>query len=226
MKTTMKFAAISAAALVALLTTSNAAVIISGTFNGTYTSATTNSTAFTPVAGNLYGVSAAMNISSMPYAGDDQTANLTLLSFNGSPTTYGNGQSWYTFGGGTVARFVNSEGGGGNQYIGGTTGPIYTGFSLDTTTPLWSVTYYYGGTGFDANSVYQGATAYGTVTGISPFAITQINFSYDPSSATGIYKNAVVSDFKVTAVPEPSTWLLLAGSLTVMMVLRRRRSIV
>jgi len=222
MKTTIKFAAISAVMSVALLAQADASVIISGTFNGTYTTTTTNNVAFTPVAGNVYGVSAAMDVSTFTWVANDQTANFTWMAFDGSPN-YGNGQSWYTFSGAPF-RFVNSFGGGGNQFLGSTTGPIYTGFSLDTTAPLWSVSYYYGGTGFDANSVYQGAIAYGTVTGITPFSITQILFSYEPLSATGGQANAVVSDFVVTAVPEPSTWLLLVGSLTVMVVLRRRRS--
>jgi hypothetical protein len=95
MKTTMNFAAISTATLVAQLAPADASVIRSGDFNGTYTSAAANSVAFTPVAGNLYGVSAAIDISPFTWAADDQTANFTSLSFNGSPTTYGNGQSWY-----------------------------------------------------------------------------------------------------------------------------------
>ena len=200
MKTTMNFAAISTATLVALLAPADASVIRSGDFNGTYTSAATNSVAFTPVAGNLYGVSAAIDISPFTWTADDQTANFTSLSFNGSPTTYGNGQSWYTYGGGVVDRFVNTLSGGGNPYIGGTTGAIYSGFSLDTRGSTWTIKYYYGGTGFDANSVYQGATAYKTVANITPFAITQIDFSYNPYSATGGAANAVVSNFVVTSV--------------------------
>ena len=199
MKTTMNFAAISAATLVALLAPADASVIRSGDFNGTYTSAAANSVAFTPVAGNLYGVSAAIDISPFTWAADDQTANFTALSFNGSPTTYGNGQSWYTYGGGVVDRFVNTLSGGGNPYIGGTTGAIYSGFSLDTRGSTWTIKYYYGGMGFDANSVYQGATAYKTVANITPFAITQIDFSYNPYNATGGAANAVVSSFVVTA---------------------------
>jgi hypothetical protein len=222
MKTTMKFATISTATLVALMPAADAAVIISGTFDGTYTSAAANSVAFTPVAGFVYGVSASIDISPFTWAANDQTGNFTTLSFNGSPTTYGNGQSWYSYGGANVDRFVNSLGGGGNQFIGGTTGPIYTGFSLDTTAPTWTVNYFYGGTGFDANSVYQGASAYGTVTGITPFAITQINFSYDPSSATGGEANAVVSNFVVTAVPEPSAYALM-GLGGIALLLNRRR---
>ncbi len=224
MKSVTKFAAVTAASLVSLLTSVNASVIISGTFDGNYTTATSNSVAFTPVAGNLYGVSAALNISTFPFVENDQTANFTWLAFNGSPN-YGNGQSWYTFSG-EAQRFVNTFGGASNQLLGpAATGPIYTGFSLDTTAPLWSVSYYYGGTGFDANSVYQGATAYGTVANITPFSITQILFSYDPIFATGGDASGIVSDFKVTAVPEPSTWLLLVGSLTALVV-RRRRSMV
>jgi len=33
----------------------------------------------------------------------------------------------------------------------------------------------------------------------------------------------VLTSFAVDAVPEPTTWALLAGSLTTIMVLRRRR---
>jgi hypothetical protein len=215
MKTTMKFAAISAAAFVALLTTSNAAVIISGTFDGTYTSATTNSVAFTPVAGNLYGVSASMDISQITYGGNDQTGNFTLLTING----YGNGQSWYTYGGGNVSRFVNSLGGGGNQFLGATTGPIYTGFSLDTRGDNWTINYFLGGTGFNDNGVYQGGIAYGTVENITPFAISQIDFNYDPSSATGGEANAVVSNFVVTAIPSSPSYGAWAATL---LLIRRR----
>jgi len=223
MKTAIKFAAISAATVAAFLTTSDADVIRSGDFNGTYTTVTTSSMAFTPVAGNVYGVSAAMDISPITYGGDDQTGNLTLLSFNGSPTTYGNGQSWYTYGGGVVDRFVNSLGGGGNQYVGGTIGAIYTGFSLDTRGANWTINYFMGGTGFNDNGVYQGATAYGTVANITPFAISQIDFNYDPSSATGGQANAVVSNFRVVdAVPEPSTYALVVGGIATLLLIRRR----
>ena len=195
MKTAIKFAAISAATVAAFLTTSDAEVINSGFFNGTYSNATISSMAFTPVAGNVYCVSAAMDISQITYGGDDQTGNFTLLTING----YGNGQSWYTYGGGNVSRYVNSLGGGGNQFLGATTGPIYTGFSLDTRGDNWTITYFMGGTGFNDNGVYQGGIAYGTVANITPFEISQIDFNYAPTSATGGAANAVVSNFVVTA---------------------------
>ena len=201
MKTAIKFAAISAATVAAFLTTSDAEVINSGYFNGTYSNATISSMAFTPVAGNVYGVSAAMDISQIPYGGNDQTGNFTLLTING----YGNGQSWYTYGGGNVSRFVNSLGGGGNQFLGATTGPIYTGFSLDTRGDNWTINYFLGGTGFNDNGVYQGGTAYGTVENITPFAISQIDFNYDPSSATGGEANAVVSNFRVVDAVQAHT---------------------
>jgi hypothetical protein len=229
MKTT-KYLTFAAASLAVWLTTTRAAVISSGTFDGTYTSVFSDSLAFTPVAGSVYGVSAAMNVSNMTWAGDDQTANLTALSFSGSPTVYGNGQSWYTYGGSVVDRFVNSFGGGGNQYIGGTTGSIYSGFSLDTTAPAWTVSYYYGGTGFDANSVYQGATAYGSVTFTPSVSITAINFTYNPYNAAGPQASSVVSDFKVTAVgaaiPEPSTYAMIfgGGGLLFALVCRKRQT--
>ena len=44
------------------------------------------------------------------------------------------------------------------------------------------------------------------------------------NSSSHVY--TAIDNIQLNAIPEPSTWLLLAGSLTVMMLLRRRRSMV
>jgi hypothetical protein len=43
--------------------------------------------------------------------------------------------------------------------------------------------------------------------------------------ATGSFANVSTTgvDFNLTVVPEPATWALLAGSLTVLTIFRRRR---
>jgi hypothetical protein len=65
-----------------------------------------------------------------------------------------------------------------------------------------------------AGKIFFGNSAAGLTSG----QLSQINFSGYSNGAT------ILSTGEIVAVPEPATWALLAFSLTVVTVLRRRRN--
>jgi hypothetical protein len=73
-------------------------------------------------------------------------------------------------------------------------------------------------------------TPTGTLTGVSlvgsyAAAFTEtIPGSWDATLGGGLTANYKATTGVLTVVPEPTTWALLAGSLTTVMVFRRRRS--
>jgi len=73
------------------------------------------------------------------------------------------------------------------------------------------------GAGFDYANTYAVLSGFGGSNSVSGLGFT----GYDTGSYTASLSNAGVLSF--TVVPEPATWALLAGSLTVLMVSRRRR---
>lgn len=74
-------------------------------------------------------------------------------------------------------------------------------------------------------TVFQGLIAYGGVADTAAplsalnYFTFQWNTQLNDASATPGYFDSI----KVSVVPEPSTWALLAGSLTALVVFRRRR---
>lgn len=79
-----------------------------------------------------------------------------------------------------------------------------------------SVDMYLGSNQLDLNGVGAGNTR----TGVDAAAFTALGISANAGSAT---LGADLTSFQWAVIPEPATWTLLAGSLTVITVLRRRR---
>jgi len=75
------------------------------------------------------------------------------------------------------------------------------------------------GTGIGTGSVNYNTGNFTTFVGITPDVNNEIFINYKVNSGGFAYLNAL----QIDVVPEPSTWALLAFSLTIVMVFRRRR---
>jgi hypothetical protein len=73
------------------------------------------------------------------------------------------------------------------------------------------------GAGFNYGNTYQVLSGFGGSNSVSGLAFT----GFDTTNYTASLDNTGLLSFAV--IPEPSTWALLAGSLTILTVLRRRR---
>lgn len=226
---------------VALSAKASATVLLSGDFNGTYTSVTYSSlSTFTPTAGNKYGISATINVSPFTQTATDQTGNATYIGFGSTLTFDGNSKALgsmvnnYAWAAQSLyVNFVNDTGSGtgkpSNQKVGTTSvanpyGPINVGVLLDTTQATWSLSYFTGGTGFNDTAVYQGGSLMGTTVDIDPtMVLNGIHFTYMPVVASGSEAQSVVSNFKVVdAIPEPSSFALVVGGIANLLLIRRR----
>jgi hypothetical protein len=252
MKKIIKIAMFSVAfAAMALSATANASVLYSGTYDGTYTSEIVKNTSlssFTATAGYRYGISATINASPFTATAVDQTGNQTYFGFSGGLLDYpwnagvspnygaiGANVNIYAYGGQQL--FLNpitySGGAGtpGNLMAGNTSvanpyGPLNVGLLLDTTQATWSLSYYYGGTGFNDTAVYQGGSLLGTTTALDPLKVRSgIYFTYLPSDASGAQAQSIVSNFRVVdSIPEPSTWTMMMVGIGSLIMFRRRRA--
>ena len=232
----------------ALSATANASVLYSGTYDGTYTSQSNNTalSSFTATAGNKYGISATINASPFTATAVDQTGNQTYFGFSGGLLDYpwnpgvspnygaiGANVNVYAYGGQQLFfnPIIYSGGTGtpGNLVVGNTSvanpyGPLNVGILLDTTQATWSLSYYYGGTGFNDTAVYQSGSLIGTTTGLDPSKVRSgIYFTYLPSDASGAQAQSIVSNFRVVdSIPEPSTYALVVGGIATLLLIRRR----
>lgn len=86
---------------------------------------------------------------------------------------------------------------------------------IDWTGSTLTITGWTGTAGFSgtAGRIFFGNNA----TGLSPGQLSQINFTGYANGAS------ILSTGEIVAIPEPATWALLAGSLTAVLVFRRRR---
>ena len=248
MKKIIKIAMFSVAfAAMALSATANASVIYSGTYDGTYTSQIVKNTAlssFTATAGYKYGVSATINAS--PFTATTGTGNQTYFGFSGglldyswnagvSPNYGALGANVNVYASGSQQLFINriaySLESNNNRAVGSTSvanpyGPLNVCLLLDTTQATWSLSYYYGGTGFNDTAVYQGGSLLGTTTGLDPSKVKSgIYLTYLPGDASGAQAQSIVSNFRVVdSIPEPSTWTMMMVGIGSLIMFRRRRA--
>ncbi|MFA7343260.1 MAG: PEP-CTERM sorting domain-containing protein [Terrimicrobiaceae bacterium] len=158
---------------------------------------------FTPDLNKVYTLSLQLN----PTAG----TGLFMLGFSSdSSTTFSNGAAPYlTLSDEGTAQIFTSN----NVLATGTN--TFTGLALnqtaqvvlDTTGAAWTAAWFYNGTQLGSTFTY---VTNPTSTGFVKFA-------------RSLDEVGTVDNFQLSAVPEPSTWALLAFSLTTVMVLRRRR---
>ena len=251
MKKIIKIAMFSVAfAAMALSATANASVIYSGTYDGTYTSQIVKNTAlssFTATAGYKYGVSATINAS--PFTATTGTGNQTYFGFSGglldyswnagvSPNYGALGANVNVYASGSQQLFINriaySLESNNNRAVGSTSVanpyvPLNVGLLLDTTQATWSLSFYYGGTGFNDTAVYQGGSLLGTTTGLDPSKVKSgIYLTYLPGDASGAQAQSIVSNFRVVdsidSIPEPSTWTMMMVGIGSLIMFRRRRA--
>jgi len=203
--------AIFAAALFCALTSANAEIINDTAFNGTYTVDTDASLSFSPFEGISYGFSAQVELNNFDTdPGNDKTASLISLTI-GAPLFEPNGKV-----GINSNVYTHKEFGGlptGNLFVNpirvnfpspinvdlGENKPIYIGVGLVATGDSWTVNYYYGGTGFDANGNYQGGTLIGSNTGIT-YADLGDDIYLRFLKADSKTSKSVISNFKLVAV--------------------------
>jgi len=217
-------------------------MVLSG--NNTYTGTTTVTTGTLLVNGNTSS-SSAVNVSSGATLGGNGTiggattingthspGNSPGLQTFGSDLTYNSATvAWELTGNSTTGRGSTFDGinVGGNLTFTGTTGLALTfnggNSTVDWSNSLWNANI----TGTSGWLIYSGATA---LNGFGNLTVTTANWA----DAQGDLFNSVRggSNFSTFqdgnnlylnyAIPEPSTWALLAFSLTTALVLRRRRN--
>ena len=221
-------------------------LIVSGTTNGTFSGNITNGLANNVVQISKAGSSTLTLSGNNSYSGVTAVSAGTLLVSGGGLT----GTTSLAVSGGSLqlgaANVLSNNAtmvlSGGNFSTGATTGfgetlgtldletaatltlALGTGVhslnfanssGIDWTGSTLTITGWTGTAGFSgtAGRIFFGNNA----TGLSPGQLSQINFTGYANGAS------ILSTGEIVAIPEPATWALLAGSLTAVLVFRRRR---